>query len=388
MSDHAVLSPSAANRWLACTPSARLELKFPDTSGDFAKEGTLAHEFGELHLRRAHGEITAEKYGAEVAALMKSPLYSEELEEYAAGYADFVMEKFHLAQQTTSDAVLRIEEVIDLTAYVPEGFGTGDAVILADGTMEIIDLKYGKGVRVSAENNKQMMLYALGMLDMFGFMYAVKKVRMTIYQPRLDNISEWEMDAAELETWGLDELQPQAEKAFEGAGAFVPGAHCRFCRAKAQCRALAEKNIESVKHESDDPALMTPEEIALVLAEVDGIKNWITAVEEYALQAALDGKQFPGFKLVEGRSNRKYADEKAVANRLTENGYLPEAIYEPTKLKTITNMEKAITKKAFTILLNDLIIKPQGKPTLVPADDKRAEWSSAANDFSEIDTNV
>lgn len=383
---HAVLSPSAASRWLACTPSARLELQFPDTAGDFAKEGTLAHEFGELLLLMRSKGLT--EWQQPKSELMKNQFYSEELEDYAVAYADFVMEKFHLAQQTTSDAVLRIEEKIDLTAYVPEGFGTGDAVILADGTMEIIDLKYGKGVRVSSENNKQMMLYALGMLDMFGYMYAVKKVRMTIYQPRLDNISEWEMDAAELEAWGLNELQPRAEMAFEGSGEFVPGAHCRFCRAKAQCRALAEKNIEVAKHESDDPALMTPEEVAAVLAEVDGIKNWITAVEEYALQAALEGKQFPGFKLVEGRSNRKYANDEAVAKKLMDNGYQSTAIFEPAKLKTITNMEKAITKKAFTVLLSDLIIKPQGKPTLVPADDKRAEWSSAANDFSEVDTNV
>lgn len=385
---HAVLSPSAASRWLACTPSARLELQFPDTAGDFAKEGTLAHEIGETLLQFATAQIELDEETKRLDVAKKSPFYCDEMLDYADGYASFVWERFQVAQQTTSDAVLRIEEKIDLTAYVPEGFGTGDAVILADGTMEIIDLKYGKGVRVSSENNKQMMLYALGMLDMFGYMYAVKKVRMTIYQPRLDNISEWEMDAAELEAWGLNELQPRAEMAFEGSGEFVPGAHCRFCRAKAQCRALAEKNIEVAKHESDDPALMTPEEVAAVLAEVDGIKNWITAVEEYALQAALDGKQFPGFKLVEGRSNRKYANEEAVAKKLTDNGYQAAAIFEPAKLKTITNMEKAITKKAFTVLLSDLIIKPQGKPTLVPADDKRAEWSSAANDFSEVDTNV
>lgn len=304
--------------------------------------------------------------------------------EYADGYASFVWERFLVAQQTTIDAVLRIEEKIDLTAYVPEGFGTGDAVILADGTMEIIDLKYGKGVRVSAENNRQMMLYALGALDMFGFMYAVHTVRMTIYQPRLDNISEWEIDTDELETWGLNELQPKAEMAFEGSGDFVPGTHCRFCRAKAQCRVLAEKNIEAAKHELDDPALMTADEVAVVLAEVDGIKNWVTAVEEYALQAALDGKQFLGFKLVEGRSNRKYADEAAVAKTLTDNGYQSGIIYEPQKLKGITAMEKIITKKAFTALLSDLIVKPQGKPTLVPADDKRQEWNSAADDFKEV----
>lgn len=384
---HAILSPSAASRWLACTPSARLELQFPDSAGDFAKEGTLAHEFGELRLKLYQKELTEQEWTAKTSELLNSEFYSEELENYADGYAEFVMEKYHLAQKTTSDAILRIEEIIDLTAYVPEGFGTGDAVILADGTMEIIDLKYGKGVRVSAENNKQMMLYALGALDMFGFMFAVKTVRMTIYQPRLDNISEWEIDAETLEEWGSRELKPRAEMAFNGEGEFDPGTHCRFCRAKAQCRALAEKNIEAAKHESDDPALMTPEEVAAVLAEVDGIKNWISAVEEYALQAAIDGKKFPGFKLVEGRSNRKYVDESAVAKTLIENGFKEGLIYEPAKLKTITNMEKLITKKAFATLLGGLVIKPQGKPTLVSAEDKRPEWNSAANDFSNININ-
>lgn len=381
---HAVLSPSAASRWMACTPSARLELKFPDTAGDFAKEGTLAHEIGETLLQFATGQIELDEETKRLDIAKKSPLYCDEMLDYADGYASFVWERFQVAQQTTIDAVLRIEEKIDLRAYVPEGFGTGDAVILADGTMEIIDLKYGKGVRVSAENNKQMMLYALGALDMFGFMYAVHTVRMIIYQPRLDNISVWEIDADELEAWGLNELKPRAEMAFTGAGEFEPGTHCRFCRAKAQCRVLAEKNIEVGKHESDDPALMTPDEVAAVLAEVGGIKNWVAAVEEYALQAALDGKRFPGFKLVEGRSNRKYADEAAVAKTLTDNGYQSSAIFEPATLKTITNMEKAITKKAFTALLSDLIVKPQGKPTLVPADDKRQEWNSAADDFKDV----
>lgn len=381
---HAVLSPSSASRWLSCTPSARLEMQYPDKAGDYAKEGTLAHEFGELRLKRYSGEIDNAEWTKKTSVLVKDSLYSESLEEYAGGYADFVWEKYQLAQKTTSDAVLRIEEKIDLTAYVPEGFGTGDAVILADGTMEIIDLKYGKGVQVSAVENKQMMLYALGALDMFGFMYAIHTVRMTIYQPRLDNVSEWEMPVEELLMWGMNELAPRAKMAFAGEGSFNPGKHCQFCRAKAQCRALAEKNMEIAQHEFDDVSLLSDAEISKVLEQMDIFRNWMSAVEEYALQAALNGKAFPGFKLVEGRSNRKYIDEKKVADRLIENGYKSDLIYEPAKLKTITAMEKLVTKKAFTAILGDLIIKPQGKPTLVPVSDKRQEWNSAENDFKNV----
>lgn len=381
---HAVLSPSSASRWLSCTPSARLEMQYPDKAGDYAKEGTLAHEFGELRLKRYSGEIDNLEWTERTSELVKDSLYSESLEEYAGNYADFVWEKYLLAQKTTSDAVLHIEEKIDLTAYVPEGFGTGDAVILADGTMEIIDLKYGKGVQVSAVENKQMMLYALGALDMFGFMYAIHTVRMTIYQPRLDNVSEWEMPVEELLMWGMNELAPRAKMAFAGEGSFNPGKHCQFCRAKAQCRALAEKNMEIAQHEFDDASLLSDAEISKVLEQMDIFRNWMSAVEEYALQAALNGKTFPGFKLVEGRSNRKYVDEKKVADRLIENGYKSDLIYEPAKLKTITAMEKLVTKKAFTAILGDLIIKPQGKPTLVPVSDKRQEWNSAENDFKNV----
>lgn len=381
---HAILSPSSASRWLSCTPSARLETQYPDKAGDFAKEGTLAHEFGELWLKIHSKLINNVRWAKRISELRKDPLYSKSLEEYAGGYADFVWEKYQLAQKTTSDAILRIEEKIDLTAYVPEGFGTGDAVILADGTMEIIDLKYGKGVRVSAAENKQMMLYALGALDMFGFMYAIHTVRMTIYQPRLDNVSEWEIPVEELLMWGTNELAPRAKMAYAGEGSFVPGKHCQFCRAKAQCRALAEKNMEVAKHEFNDASLLSDNEISQILEQMDIIKNWMSAVEEYALQAALSGKVFPGFKLVEGRSIRKYADEKKVADRLLENGYKSDLIYEPAKLKTITAMEKLVTKKAFAAILGDLIIKPQGKPTLVPASDKRQEWNSAENDFKNV----
>lgn len=381
---HAVLSPSAASRWLTCTPSARLEERFPDNAGDFAKEGSLAHEFGEMLIKGSVGSVKEPELDQILAELRKDEFYEPAMEKYAEDYSDLVYEKYLTARRITRDAIIRIEERIDLTSYAPEAFGTGDAIIIADGTMEIIDLKYGKGVRVSADHNKQMMLYALGALDMFGFMYAIDTVRMTIYQPRIDNISEFEMPAAELLEWGEKELKPRAAMAFKGEGDAIPGDHCRFCKAKAQCKALAELRMQQAEHEFKEVEFLSDEETAAILGAADGIKNWLSAVEEHALQAALDGKKYPGFKLVEGRSIRKYADEKKVAEVLTDNGFARESIFEEPKLKTITNMEKLLTKKVFSTLLGDYVIKPQGKPVLVPDSDRRQEWSSAENDFKNI----
>lgn len=381
MMGHAVLSPSAAGRWLACTPSARLEERFPDNAGDYAKEGTLAHSFGETILS---GLISGNEKEDAMEQLRSSEFYSSELEDYAEGYAAFVWEEFCRIRKDTPDAILRIEEKIDLTAYVPEGFGTGDAVIIADGTLTVIDLKYGKGVKVSAVENRQMMLYALGTMNRYGLLYRIDRVRMIIYQPRLGNVSQWEADALQLKEWAEGYLVPRASMAFRGEGDFVPGDHCRFCRAKAQCKALAVKNIEAARHEFEEVGLMTDEEVAAVLVEAEGIKNWITSVEEYALKAAMDGKKFPGFKVVEGRSIRKYSDEKKVADTLLDYGYKAEQIYKPQELKTITAMEKLLTKKTFNTLLGGLVVKPTGKPTLVPEDDARPEWSSAEADFKEV----
>lgn len=241
---HAVLSPSAASRWLACTPSARLEERFPDNAGDFAKEGTLAHAFGETFLLGLIlGENASKEVSDRLENLRNEEFYSIELEDYADEYAAFVWEEFCRIRKETPDAVLRIEEKIDLTEYVPDGFGTGDAVIIADGTLTVIDLKYGKGVKVSAVENKQMMLYALGTLRRYELLYGIDKVRMIIYQPRLGNVSEWEADVPEIKSWAKNYLVPRAAMAFKGEGDFVPGDHCRFCRAKALCKALAERTL-------------------------------------------------------------------------------------------------------------------------------------------------
>lgn len=380
---HAILSPSSASRWLTCTPSARLEEQFPDSTSNFAEEGSLAHEFGETILRHFNKELKMAAYSKKICALAEREHYTSDLQVHAENYAYFVWEKYQTARKRDKQAVLRIEEKIDITSYVPEGFGTGDAIIIAEGILEIVDLKFGKGVRVSAERNKQMMLYALGAIDMYNFIYDIHTVRMTIFQPRLDNISEWEIPAMELEQWGINELIPLAEKAFAGEGEYVAGTHCKFCKVKAQCKALAAYNMGLAKYDFQEAMLLTDSDIADILSQADQFKSWIASIEEYALQAALDGKHFPGHKLVEGRSVRKYLDEAKIAEVLTGNGFSEDLIYDK-KLKTITAMEKLVTKKTFNVLCGDLIIKPEGKPTLVPDTDPRPVYNSIENDFVNI----
>lgn len=383
---HAILSPSSAGRWISCTPSARLEEQFPESTSEFAEEGSLAHEVGETILRHFNKELKMQTYSKKLCALAESKYYSGELQTYAENYAAYVREKFQAARKRDKQAVLRIEEKIDISAYVPDGFGTGDAIIIAEGVMDIIDLKYGKGVKVSAERNKQMMCYALGALDMFSFIYDIRTIRMTIYQPRLDNISEWETSAEDLEKWGANELIPRAAMAFKGEGDYVPGSHCKFCRAKARCKALADYNMSIEKYDFEEPALLTATDVAEILSRADQLKSWLSAVEDYALQSALEGEVFPGFKLVEGRSVRQYSDASKIAEVLTENGFKEDQIFDK-KLKTITTLEKLVTKKTFNALCGDLLIKPEGKPTLVAESDPRPVYNSAEKDFANIDIN-
>ena len=381
---HALLSPSGASRWLACTPSARFEEQFPDSSGEAAQEGTLAHDLGENLLRYHFGQITKRKLNPELKRIEADPMYNASMQDYIDGYVAFVAERFAEAQKVTKDAVIAIESKLDLTDYVPEGFGTGDTVIIADGTLEIIDLKYGKGVLVNADNNNQMKLYALGALREFDFMYEIDTVRMTIYQPRLDNVSSFEMKVKELRDWAAYELIPKAKMAFAGEGDFVTGEHCRFCRARNRCKALADENMKLAKYEFAEIPQLTNEEIADILSRAKAFKSWISSIEDYALQQAIDnGVEWPGFKLVEGRSVRTYLDQDKVAQRLLENGWDENVIYTRSLLG-ITAMEKTLSKKGFAELLDGLVIKPPGKPTLVPESDKRPAWNStesAINDF-------
>lgn len=382
MAQHALLSASSASRWMACPPSARLEQNYANKTSEYAAEGTLAHELGELELRRNLEGMSTRKYNSEIKKIQSNELFTKDMNDYVEIYVNTCMEKLAEAKSKTSDALFKIEQRLDFSEWVPEGFGTGDFVIIADGTMEICDLKYGKGVPVSAVDNKQMRLYALGAITEFGFLYDIQNVRMTIIQPRLDNISTDEIAADDLLKWAEEVLKPIAELAFKGEGEFCAGDHCTFCRAKAVCKARAEKNMELAQYEFADPNVLNKFDIADILAKADEFIKWTKDVQDFALEQALLGEQYPGFKVVEGRSNRRYTDTEKVAEILLANDYLEEDIYKPKELQGISNMEKVVGKKKLVELVGDYIEKPQGKPVLVPESDKRPVFNSAAADFN------
>jgi len=381
MAQHALLSASSASRWMACPPSARLEQNYANKTSEYAAEGTLAHELGELELRRNLEGMSTRKYNSEIKKIQSNELFTKDMPDYVEIYVNTCMEKLAEAKSKTSDAIFKIEQRLDFSEWVPDGFGTGDFVIIADGTMEICDLKYGKGVPVSAIDNKQMRLYALGAIAEFGFLYDIQNVRMTIIQPRLDNISTDEVSADDLLKWAEEVLKPIAELAFKGEGEFCAGDHCTFCRAKAVCKARAEKNMELAQYEFADLNVLNKFDIADILAKADEFIKWVKDVQDFALEQALLGEQYPGFKVVEGRSNRRYTDTEKVAEILLANDYLEEEIYKPKELQGISNMEKVVGKKKLVELVGEYIEKPQGKPVLVPVSDKRPSYNSAEADF-------
>lgn len=383
MAKHAILSASGASRWMACTPSAVLEQQFENKSSVFAEEGTLAHELGELTLKLNLGEITKRTFNSKFKKIQENKLYSADMPDYVQTYVDTCLERVSEAKATTPDALFKIEQRLDFSEWVPDGFGTGDFVIIADGTMEVCDLKYGKGVPVSANNNKQMMLYALGAIAEFNFLYDIQKVRMTIIQPRLDNISTFEVTTEDLLKWAEDYVRPRAELAIKGKGEFCAGDHCKFCRAKAVCKARAEKNMELAKYDFEEPVLLDNNDVAYILSKIDELVNWAGDVKDFALEQALNGEEYDGFKVVEGRSNRKYADTEAIVEILRDNNFNDPDIFKPSELITLTNMEKLVGKKKLTELIGDYIVKPPGKPTLVPITDKREPYNPAKADFME-----
>ena len=369
---HAVLSASSSERWLNCPPSARLCEAYEDRGSDYAAEGTDAHSLCEFRLKQVLG-IPADD------PIENLSWYNEEMEDCAAGYAAYVSELLETAKQTCADPVVMIEQRVDFSRWVKEGFGTADCIIIADGVLNICDYKNGQGCLVLAERNPQMMLYALGALEIFDGIYDIDTVRMTIYQPRKSNISVYEMDKADLYEWANSELTQKAQLAYEGQGSFSCGEWCRFCKAKAECRERAEANLALARYEFQTPALLADEEIADILGKVDALTAWAADVKEYALQQAVSGTAFPGWKLVEGRSNRKYTSEAAVAAAVEGAGFDP---YE-RKVLGITAMQKLLGKSRFEELLAPYIEKPQGRPTLVRSSDKRPEWNTVKNDFME-----
>lgn len=389
MRKHAILSASSAARWLACPPSARLEQEFESNTSIYAEEGRFAHHLAELYLRHYLGVITKEQLNARIEELKKNEFYSQEMEDHVQTYVDIAAEKINAARAKSKDAIVFLEQRLDFSYWVPEGFGTGDLTLITNDLVEVVDFKYGKGVPVSAERNAQMRLYGLGAYQLFNMLYDIRTVRMTIVQPRLDNIStEW-LPIDELLTWGNEVVKPIAQLAYEGKGEFSAGDHCQFCQARYTCRARAEANLELAKYEFQDPPLLEQEEIADVLGRATELRSWVADVLDYALVQARDhGVHWPGWKLVEGRSNRKYVDDDAVADVLKRAGYKHADIFEEV-LKGVTKMEKLLGKKKFTELLTDagLVIKPPGKPTLVPESDKRPEidpLASAKKDFGGV----
>lgn len=372
---HALLSASGAHRWLACPPSARLEADLPGTTSDAAEQGTAAHALAEWKLRRALHDAPTTK--------PVSDWIDTEMEALTDDYVSFVQERLRHARDTCGDPTVLIEQRLDFSHVVPGGFGTGDCVIIAEPALEVIDFKYGQGVLVEAEKNPQLMLYALGALEAFGALYDIREVTLTIYQPRRANISTWTLPVAELETWAEQIVKPTATLAASGGGEFASGEWCRFCKLASTCRARAEANLAIAKYEFAPPAELTDAEIADVLAKVPQLKAWAADVEAHALSLAVNqGKTWPGFKLVEGRSIRKYTNEQAVAQVAEAAGVTD--IWEQ-KLKTITALEKQLGKQRFGELFGDVVIKPAGKPTLVPESDKRPALTTrdAVTEFTQ-----
>jgi len=345
---------------MSCPPSAQLEQQFPNETSIYAEEGTAAHDLAEHKLKKAL-KMRSKK--------PTSKYQSDEMDEITELYMEYCLELIEKAKESCPDLQILIEQRLDFSDYVPEGFGTGDLVVVGSGTLHVVDFKYGRGVIVGAEKNPQMMLYALGALSIFDMLYDIKKVSMVIVQPRVDNFSTWEITVEELLKWAEEELKPKALLASTGGGEFCAGDHCRFCRAKNQCRARAVKNLELLKYEFQDPSLLTDEEIAEIIGLANELSKWASDVYTYAAALAInEGREWDGFKLVEGRTRRKYTDEKAVAEAAKDAGYTD--IFKQS-LITITEMEKLMSKQKFKQILGSLVEKPKGKLTLVPETDKR-----------------
>lgn len=369
---HALLSASSAYRWLACPPSALLSAKYEDTSSSYAQEGTAAHALAEYKVLKALGRKADDP-------TENLDYFNEEMDEATDAYAAYVFEQVAEAKKATTDPIVLVEQRVDFSTYVPDGFGTADALIIADGKLSITDLKYGQGVLVEADHNPQLMCYALGAYEMFSALYDIETVSMTIFQPRRDNVSVFEMKASDLLDWAENTLKPKAELAAECKGDFTAGEHCRFCKAKADCRARAEANLALARYDFALPPTLTDADIEAILPLLDELTSWAEDIKAYALTRAVAGKEWHGYKLVAGRSNRKYVNEDAVAKKVSDAGFNP---YEE-KLLGITAMTKLLGKNRFEELLSSLIEKPQGKPTLVPESDKRPAMNSAKEDFKE-----
>ena len=387
---HALLSASSAHRWLACTAAPHFEESFPDGTSSYAEEGTLAHAICELYARKKFTVLSTRKFNSELKKLQARPLYSDEMLRTAEAYVDYLTER---AMQYATPPHVAMEVKVDLTAYVPDGFGTCDCIMIGGDTLHITDYKHGKGVPVSAENNPQMRLYALGALRLYGPIYGdqIKRVSMGICQPRLSQeASEDALSVDELLAWG-ESIKPLAKEAYDGPGTFCPGEHCRFCKGKAQCAARAAfftgfenfKNLTPANgsREIGKNPCLSDAEVGDLLIQAEGLVQWYKDLQDYATGAMLDGGEIPGWKLVEGRSNRTFTDVDTAVQKLVDAGYDEALIYD-RKPKTLSELEKMLGKKTFAELLSECVTKPKGKPTLALASDRREAYCVGAAEFA------
>lgn len=381
MSKHALLSASSSYRWLRCTPSACLEQQFEDEQSPYAAEGTMAHALAETLLNRLLFDTNYDESEAEPVN------YSREMTEAVSQYIDICMEKANEARKRSADAEIMVEARLDYSEWAPEGFGTGDLVIVADEVLEVVDLKYGKGVPVSAINNSQMRLYALGAYAAYSLLYDIKTVKMTIVQPRLDSVTTDTMAIVDLLAWG-ESIKPVAKQAFEGDGDCVAGSHCGFCKVRHLCRALADTCLEEFYRMGGKKTnLLMDSEVARILDMYPVIKRWLEDVNEYAIQKAVSGeKDWPGYKVVEGTSKRKITEPIKAAQALLAADYEASEIYRPQELKTITDLTKLLGRNGFNEIVGPYVVKPPGKPTLAPLSDPRKPMelnTVTAEDFDD-----
>lgn len=405
---HALLGASSAHRWLACTRSARMEENMPKEDNAYTEEGHEAHEYAEVEVEYRLGRINNRSYAGRMKKHRASKWWGTEMEEAVGSYAQLIADTAAELDAEGLAPVVELEQRVDYSEFVPGGFGTADAVILSEGRLHVIDLKYGKGVPVSAQDNPQLRLYALGAALKYRIIYDFEDVAMTIVQPRLGSVSTDVVPLADLMDWAEDVVEPRAREAWDGRGDFCPGdVQCRFCRVRGTCHARAEAMMEVAKAEfgmadldrfdgiaamadpasKPDPELLNVDETAALLAVLPAIERWAKDVQEHALAQARDhGARYPGWKLVEGRSSRKISDPKAAAKELRAMGHTAGDYYREPELKTITALEKMLGRTAFNDALGNLVIKPQGKPALVPEADKRPEIGSAESakdDFAD-----
>lgn len=375
---HAILGPSSAHRWLVCTPSARFEEQIPPETSEYAEEGTVAHELAALLLQKETGQIVDKdttKWNKALYDVKDNAFYCKEMRECVNEYVDFCL---------SIEGIALVEHRFTLEPFVPLGFGTSDCTVINCQTkrLTVVDLKYGKGVRVQAVGNRQGMLYALGALRDLDPEGVIETVEICIYQPRAGGLSRWEITVDELLDWANNEVASKAKLAIAGQGEFKAGEHCKFCNAKTVCRAYYKLFEGVLNLRKKDPRELTDEEIAAILLQAKPIETWLKSVQSDALKAAKDGILLPGFKLVPGRGSRVYKSEDVVIETLIAEGYTQDKIFN-SKIRSITDLEKELGKKRFNELFADNITNKEGAPTLVPDEDARSEFSNPNNDFDD-----